>query len=130
MSEGPFGGPRPFIRDKRTIIVLLGIDDTTPPPPVQFDLRESINGTINQTLIDAGANINKTRSTVDLTVNQQPTQEQIDVLGSKTLHVQQYDVKTELNEVSQELVNLIHNTVVERVAELGFNIIGAETTVT
>lgn len=129
MPEGPLGGPRPFSNDKRTILVLIGIDGPEPPNDVQLSLQESINTTVNQALIDKGADIEVTRQTVNLTVAENPTREQRNALGPGVLHVQQFDVETELSEVSQGLINAVHNTVVDEVRDLGFNITGTETTI-
>lgn len=129
MPEGPLGGPRPFGKDKRTILVLVGIDGPAPPPDIRLDAQETINTTVNQALINKGADIEVTRQTVNLTVEENPTPEQRQTLGNGVLHVQQYDVKTELEEVSQSLVNATHNTVVDKLNELGFNVTGTETTI-
>lgn len=129
MSEGPFGGPRPFLSDARSIIVLIGIDGTPPPLDIQISTREVINDTINQALIDRGADIKITRETVELTIGDPPTDEQLDVLGERTQYVQQYDIDTELDEVSQTIVNATHNTVIDKINELGFNITGTRTMV-
>jgi len=129
MAEGPLGANRPFVNDKRTILVLVGVDGPEPPNDIQLDLQEVLNQEVNQALINAGADIQITRQTVNLTVNGNPTEEQRSALGPGVLHVQQYDISTELEEVSQGLVNATHNTVVDKVQELGFNITGTKTTV-
>lgn len=129
MTEGPFGGPRPFISDTKTIIVLLGIDEPAPPNDIQISTEETINTTINKALIDKGANISISRSTVKLTVGENPTREQRETVGPGILHVQQFDIDTELEEISQDLINAVHNTVVEKMNELGYNIVGTKTTV-
>lgn len=129
MPTGPFGRRRPFVSDKRTILVLIGVDGSSPPNNIQLDLENTINSTINKALINAGANIKVTRDTVNLTVEDNPTQQQIDALGGRVIHVQQFDIKTELEEVSQTLVNAVHNTVVDKLTELGFNVEGTKTTV-
>lgn len=130
MPEGPLGGPRPFVSDKRTILVLIGFDEAEPPNDVQLRVQEAVNREINKVLIDHGANIKATRQTVNLTVQRNPTPEQRNALGPGILHVEQFDIKTELSEVSMKAVNKIHNLVVDKVNELGFNIVGTETTVT
>lgn len=129
MPEGPLGRELFFADDNKSIIVLVGIDGPEPPTDILVSLEETVNTTVNQALIDAGADINATRETVKLTTNPNPTAEQRDKLGGATLHVQQYDVKTELEEVSMELVNATHNTVVDEVSDLGFNITGTDATV-
>lgn len=129
MTEGPLGGPRPFAREEKTITVLIGVDGREPPNNLQLSAQEVVNTAINQALIDAGADIEVTRQTVNLTVRGNPTQEQINELGPRTQHVQQYDVKTELKEVDQGLINAVHNTVLDEVEDLGFFITGAKTTV-
>lgn len=118
-----------FADDKKNILVLLGIDGGTPPRDIQTDLEETINRKINIALQKAGADIDTTRQTVKLTVGENPSRQQRDMLGGGTLTVFQFDVKTELDEVTMGLVNAVHNTVVEEVDTLGFNIEGTETKV-
>jgi hypothetical protein len=130
MGKGPFGGKRPFVSNNKTIIVLLGIDGRPiKERDMRMDLQVLVNQTINQTLIDNGADIKVTRNTVSLTVGENPTKQQKNELGQRTLYVQQYDIQTELEEVSMGLVNAVHNTVIDEVEELGFNITGTSTTV-
>ena len=129
MAEGPFGFSRPIVSDKRTILVLVGVDGPEPPNDIQLDLQELLNQEVNQALINAGADIQLSRQTVNLTVEPNPSKEQRSALGPGVIHVQQYDISTELEEVSQGLVNATHNTVIDKVNELGFNITGTETTV-
>lgn len=123
-------GPlRDFIfKDDKSIIILLGIDGSTPPRDVRLTLQETVNQTINQALIDRGADIEITRETVHLTISKNPTRQQKELVGN-ALYLQQYDVETDMEEVSQRLVNMVHNTVVDEVEELGFNITGVETKV-
>jgi len=118
-----------FADDKKNILVLLGIDGGTPPKDIQTDLEEMVNMKINTALKNAGADIDATRQTVKLTVGENPSRKQRDTLGGATLTVFQFDVKTELDEVSMSLVNATHNTIVEQVDSLGFNIEGTETKV-
>lgn len=129
MVEGPLGGPRPLVDDKRTVLVLIGVDGPSPPNEVQMSTEETINSNVNQAIRSGGVNIDVNRDTVNLVVEQNPSSEQIQALGDKTLHVQQYGVKTELEEIPQGLINAVHNTVVEEVRSLGFNVVGTKTTV-
>lgn len=129
MANGPLGRELILVDDNKSILVLIGIDGPEPPRNVQISLRESINTVINQALIDEGADIKPVRETVNLTIQENPSRRQRDELGGNTLHVQQYEVQTELEEVSQGLVNAVHNTVVEEVDNLGFNIVGTKTKV-
>lgn len=129
MPEGPAGLPRPFVKDKRTIIILIGLAKPAPAQHIQADARDRVNRTINKILINRGAGIDIDRSTVELTVQQNPTNEQREALGHEISHVQQYDVKTEISEVSQSLVNRIHNTVVDEMSKMDFEIVGTKTTV-
>lgn len=129
MPRGPLGGPRPFTRDKKTILVLIGANGPAPPDDVQLSAQEVVNAIVNRALIERGAKISLERQTVNLTVSSNPTPEQREAVGPGILHVQQYDISTELEEVSQGLINAIHNTVVEEVENLGFEIEGTKTTV-
>lgn len=129
MVKGPLGREIRLLDDNRKILVLLGIDGPEPPNEVQLSLRESVNTMVNRALIERGGDIDPTRETVNLTINESPTPRQRDELGGATLHVQQFEVKTELEEVPQVLVNAVHNDVVDEVDDLGFNIVGTKTTV-
>jgi len=128
MAEGPLGRELRLIDDNKKILVLIGIDGPAPPRDIRISLRETINTKINQALIDMGADINTNRETVNLTVEENPSRRQMQELDGP-LHVQQFEVKTELKEVSQKLVNAVHNDVVDEVNDLGFNIVGTKTTV-
>jgi len=129
MVDGPLGRELRLIDDNKKILVLIGIDGPEPPRDIQISLRETVNTTINQALIDRGADIKPTRETVNLNIEKNPSSRQRDELGGATLHVQQFEIKTELEEVSQGLVNAVHNTVVDEVDNLGFNVVGTKTTV-
>lgn len=129
MAKGPLGRELLLIDDNKKILVLIGIDGPEPPNDIQITLESSVNQMINAALIDRGADIDYTRNTVNLTVEPNPSAEQRELLGGATLHVQQYEVKTELDEVTQGLVNAVHNDVVDEVSDLGFNIVGTETKV-
>jgi hypothetical protein len=129
MPKGPLGGPRPLTKDKRTVLVLVGIDGPAPPKDLRVNLQETVNTRVNERFINAGANIKATRQTVNLTLSENPTTEQRSALGARTIHVQQFGIKTGMSEVSQGLVNALHNIVVEKVTELGFNIVGTKTTI-
>lgn len=130
MTEGPFGGPRPFARDKRTVLVLVGVDDTPPPNKVQVNMRESVNREVNQTLIDNGIDVSITRNTVGLVVEQNPTPEQINVLGEQTLHVQQYGIKTQFDKIGYDLAGELMETVGDELRALGFNPVGVKVEIT
>jgi hypothetical protein len=129
MIGGPFGFRGPFRSDERTILILVGVDGSAPPNSIQLNLQESVNREVNRALIKAGQDISLNTETVNLTVEPNPSKEQRDVLGPNVIHVQQYDIATELEEVSQELVNGAHNTVINKVDQLGFNIADSRTTV-
>lgn len=129
MANGPFGGPRPFIRDKKTLLVLIGINEPAPPTRDRIEARKSVNRRINQALIDAGATISINKSTVELTVQSNPSSEQRQEFGQEIDHVQQYDIKTELDEISIDFAGRVHNTVVEELNKLNFDITGTSTMV-
>lgn len=124
MPEGPFGGPRPFASDEKNVLVLVGIDGPEPPNDVLIATQETIQTKINQAYdLPAGTH------TVDLTTNDYLTDDQKEAVGSRALHVQQFDVKTPWEEITQEQINAVHNEVVDELNSLGYNITGTRTTV-
>lgn len=129
MPQGPLGGPRPFTDDNRTILVLIGIDQPEPSNNAQLSLQESVNTTINKALIRRGSGIDLTRQTANLSVEPNLSRQQEDILGASAVHAQQFNIKTELEEVNQRFINAVHNTVVEEVQNAGFNVTGTETTI-
>lgn len=129
MVKGPLGRELIFASDNRTIIVLVGIDGPEPPNDVLIATEDVINTSINEALISRGAEISVSRQTVDLTTTDNPSRQQMNKLGQNTLHVQQYDVETELEEVSMVLVNATLNTIVDELSDLDYNITGTDATV-
>lgn len=124
MPEGPLGGPRPFARDRKRVLVLVGIDG--PEPPV--DVLTSVE-TLIQDKVNRGIGFEMNEASVSVTTSSSPTNEQKEALGPRTIHVQQYEVKTIWEEITQRQINAVHNTVVEIMNDTGFNITGAKTTV-
>ncbi|EGQ44235.1 MAG: hypothetical protein J07AB43_02940 [Candidatus Nanosalina sp. J07AB43] len=71
---------------------------------------------------------------VNLSVNTDPTADErrsVVEMGTlnKAQYLQQYEVQTKLEEIPQGLINAIHNTVVEIVGDLEYDITGTKTTV-
>lgn len=121
MGKGPFGGPRPFSRDNKKVLILIGIDGTEPPVDILMSAEELIWNKLNG-LVDEDF-------TVNLSTSSHPTSEQKQALGGSFIHVQQYEITTELEEISQGVVNAIHNEVIDVLNENGFNITDTRTTV-
>ena len=126
MVRRPFRGLRLFRKDKRVIAVLLGIAEEQPDRQMRLKLREAVNSTINQALIESGANIKVNRETVNLTTEENPSASQKAKIGQNAKHLQQYSIQTELEEVPKSLVTVVYNTVVSEVNEY-YNITGSET---
>lgn len=123
MTEGPFGGPRPFVSDKKSVLVLVGLQKTEPPTDILINAESVVEIKINDVYNTPGAD------TVSLTTNDNPTDEQIEAVGNTALHIQQYEVKTPVKKITQKQINGIHNTVIEKLNELGFSVTGSRTTV-
>lgn len=126
MQKRPSGIPAIFVEDNRLVMILIGLSGSTPSRNVQLSTQEKINFRFNQKLIEKGANIDIERQTVNLTVEDSPSRMQRKKLGPEVIHVQQYDINTGMEDVSQELVELIHNTVVDNVRESEFDITDTE----
>lgn len=124
MARGPFGGPRPFASDTKTVIVLVGVDGPEPPNDVLLSTEQVMQDTINDAFGLKHGTLN-----VSVTTNPNPTSEQKDAVGDRALHVEQYDIQTPWEEIAQDEVNMIHNEAVSELNNLGFNITGTRTTV-
>jgi len=109
------------ITQGNTITVIVGVDGSVPPNDLLTDLRESVAMQVNR---EADYNIN--RDTVQLTTQERPTDEQMQILGGRTLHIQTYDITLD-EQIDQAIVNAAHNTVVDKVSQLGFEISGTAT---
>lgn len=114
----------PFVGTGDKIIVAVGIDGPEPPMRIQRDMREAIS-----TVVNRGLDLEVGRGSVKLTIKENPSEEDRRELGGATLHVQQYDIDPGDREVDGELVNATHNSIVERLDELQFNVVGTKTTV-
>lgn len=124
MARGPLGGPRPFARDTKNVLVLVGIDGPEPPNQILLDIEQLVEDSINKALeLKVGA------LNVSVTSNDNPTPDQILALGEKTIHVQQYDVETPWKEITQDQINGVHSEVIKQLNDVGTNITGTKTTV-
>lgn len=124
MTRGPLGGPRPFANDEKSVLVLIGVDGSHPPNDVLIAAETAIEVQINQEF-----GVPAESHTITLTTDSNPTRHQKDAVGDRALHIQQYEVKTPWSEIAQGHINGIHNTVVEKINNLGFNVTGTKTTV-
>lgn len=106
----------------KIITVIVGIGGESPPRNIQISIEELANSQVNkETALPIG------RDSVALTINENPTREQRSVLGDRVLHIQKFDVDIAREELDQDLVNAVHNMVVDAIDENGFNISGTAT---
>jgi len=107
----------------RGIVTLIaGIDGEVPNRQVQISIQEMVNHRVNKE-INAQAN----KDTVTLTINENPTRDQRQILGDRVLYIAKFDVDLAPIELTQKVVNSTHNTVVDVLKESGFNISGTAT---
>lgn len=124
MPEGPFGGPRPFAVDRKTVLVLVGIDGPEPPRDVLQSAEQLVEDRINRSL-----GLKLGTLTVAVTSNENPTREQRRVFGGRIQHAQQYDVQTPWKEITKEQIANVEHEVRQQLEDVQFNIVGTETTV-
>lgn len=125
MPEGPFGGPRPFASNRKTVIVLVGIDGPEPPPHILTDMQTLVEDRMNRSLGLRLGTLN-----VSLTTRAHPTREEIEAMGDQTiLHLQQYDVETPWKEISREQINNVRQEVVSQLRDTGANVVATRVTV-
>lgn len=119
-------GPiRDFIGlDNRTIVVVLGIDGSVPPRDIQQSLETSVEDEVNR-LMDRPAG----SASVNLSINEHPTEEQKDKIGHPVIYIQHFDIYAKTDEVEPELAQEAESKVRRKVEELGFNVSGTHTVV-
>jgi len=105
------------------VTVIAGIDGDVPPREIQRDISESINITVNQAAdwLEIG------RDSVTLTVLENPTKEQREVLGANTLYAMEFDVNRGNKKKNMDVIHATHNDIVDELTDLGFNITGTAT---
>lgn len=99
-------------------IVLVGIDGTEPPKQIirncqnaiKSDIADSFNLSLDDVYIRGGS--------------EESDDNQMDKLGDKTIHIQQYDIGMKIDGTYS--INNIENIVRERLEGLGFNTTGTE----
>jgi hypothetical protein len=99
-------------------IVLVGIDGTEPPKQIirncqnaiKSDIADSFNLSLDDVYIRGGS--------------EESHHNQMDKLGDKTIHIQQYDIGMRID--STYSIDNIENIVRERLECLGFNTTGTE----
>lgn len=104
------------------ITVVVGIDGSLPPLDIQRDIEALVEGQINRKV-----DYRVGRDTATLTIDENPTKDAKNFLGSRTQYIQKYDVNMEYHNIDQEMMNAVHNEVVEVVSDHGFNITGTAT---
>lgn len=119
--SGPLGGPRPFVKDNRTVMVLIGINGHEPDNNILRDLERLVTMEVSD---DVSQPI-----TVNLTTTSQPTPQQKQEWGVPIKHIQQYDVTVPWKKISQKQINGIHNDVMSVISEFSSNIVGTKTEV-
>lgn len=124
MPRGPFGGPRPFASDRKTVLVLVGIDGQTPPSDILLSTEQAVSDNLHNKL-----RIPHDSLSVAVTIEDMPTTQQIEELGQRVQHVQQFDIESPWREISQDHINGIHNDVISTLKGLGYNVEGTKTTV-
>jgi len=103
------------------LTVIIGIDGSDPPREILQDVEELVNTEVNkQTDYSFG------RDTVTLTVEDNATGPQREVLGGATLYIMKFDISVK-RELNQGLVNAAHNTVVDIISDHEFNVTGTAT---
>lgn len=124
MPEGPLGGPRPFASDKKTILVLIGVDGSRPPQHLALDLEQLVSDKMH-------ASMGKPLNTLDvsLTIEESLSRRQRAELGEDAIHAQQYDIQSPWEEITQARVDAMHNGIVDIVREQNFKITGTKTTI-
>jgi hypothetical protein len=106
----------------KILTVIVGIDGTPPPREIQLDMRESLNIKVNDT-----AGYSQTRDSVTLTVDENPTRDERGFIGEHTQYLAKFDIELKDTELNQDIVNAAHNTVVDLMKDLGFNVTGTAT---
>lgn len=126
MVEGPLGREIRLLNDDKKVLVLLGIDGQPIPRDVRIDLQSSVEQSLLVMQEEGGNDI---IDKVNLTVGENVTEQQREQLGGATIYTQQYEIQTKFKKLPQDIVNAIHNSTIDAVEDLGFNVTGAKTTV-
>lgn len=126
MVEGPLGREIRLLNDDKKVLVLLGIDGQPIPRDVRIDLQSSVEQSLLVMQEEGGNDI---IDEVNLTVGENVTEQQREELGGATIYTQQYEIQTKFKKLPQDIVNAIHNSTIDAVEDLGFNVTGAKTTV-
>lgn len=125
MAEGPLGRQIRLLDDEKKVLVLLGIDGQSIPRDIRIDLQSSVKQSLLTMQEEGGNDI---IDEINLTVGENVTDPQRKELGSAT-YTQQYEVKTKFKKLPQDIVNAIHNSTLDTVKDLGFNVTRARTKV-
>lgn len=126
MTEGPLGRDLIFIDDNKSVLTLVGIDDTQLPRSERANMESAVERHLRTQAREGG---NDFIEAVNLTVGTNPSEEQRRELGGATLITHQYEVETSFDEIPQRVVNAIHNSVLDALEDIGVNVTGAKTTV-
>lgn len=104
------------------VTVVVGIDGSVPPRELQLSLSSEISRVVNENL-----GFNYTRDSVTLTVDEYPGDERRFELGGATQYILMIDVNIGEKELTRNLINGVHNEIVEMIDGLGFIVAGSET---
>lgn len=121
MTEGPFGGPRPFATDEKAVVVIVGIDGPALPRGHQIDLEAVLEQPVIQV-----TDKNYGDESISLTTYDNPTEEHRKHLGGRTLSVIEVTVETGMDELDGTTVESVEKAVVDKLTELAFNVEGTE----
>jgi hypothetical protein len=126
MVEGPLGRQIRLLNDEKNVLVLLGIDGSIPPRDLRINLETSVELSLLEMQEEGG---NDVIDEVNLTVGENVTKQQRQELRGATIYTQQYEIQTKFKKLPQEVVNAIHNSTIDAVEKLAFNVTGAKTKV-
>jgi len=104
-----------------TVTVIVGIDGSAPPREIREDLRELI-------LEEVGVAFDMDADRVVLNVIKNTTKSQRDVIGKRALYAYQVDVNIGDRDEAK-FMNMVHNSVVNVIDDVGFNITGTATVI-
>ena len=123
MPDGPFGGPRPFISDTRTVTITIGIDGEEPPR----DVAQDIEGLLENELISYSE-----YGFTDVPTTFQhwrATEEDRERLEKQILTVFQFEIDTGKKEIETWVVEEMGRVARRTLDDHGFNTHGVHTIV-
>lgn len=106
------------------VAILVGVDNPVPPRKVQNSTQDAVNEEIEE-VFDFG----KDERRVSLTVIHNVGSTAKEKFGEDVRYVQQYDILTSWDEVSDDELESVESVVANKVEELNFDIVGTESNV-